>query len=234
MKLHWKGLGLSIIIIAILLFLFVPAVMRFKQKSTIVLIDSEMINPDIVMRSVVHISADAGWEGSGVYVGNGLILTAGHVIDEAYNFTVTFENGLAHKSATFYREPTCDIGFIYLEYHEGPALVFDDDGCSRGDVTYIFGNPFGRYYDFSVTKGIISSINRDCDGFFGGKIMLQSDAAAYPGNSGGPVTDDEGEIIGILVGGAGGSDNISLIIPADVCRQAMKIYLEILKLAEME
>ena len=196
-------------------------------------------SPDVVMQSVVHIGAsgDYGdWQGSGVYVGNGLILTAGHVVEDANTFVVTFENEpSSYASSTFYQESTTDVGFIYLEDYDGPALTFDDDNSDiRGDDVWIFGSPFGFEYRFSVTKGILSSVQRDCDGFFGEKIMLQSDAASYPGNSGGPVTDDEGEIIGILVGGIRGSDNISLIIPADICEQVMNIYLEILKLAEME
>ena len=193
---------------------------------------------DAVMQSVVHVGASGdydSWQGSGVYVGNGLILTAGHVVDGADTFVVTFENEpSSYASSTFYSDETVDVGFIYLEDYDGPALWFDDDGCGRGDVVYIFGNPFGWLNAFSVTEGIISSTQRDCDGFFGDKIMLQSDAAAYPGNSGGPVTDADGEIIGILVGGVRGSDNISLIVPARICEQSMSIYREILKLEEME
>ena len=195
-------------------------------------------SPDLVMQSVVHIGAsgDYGdWQGSGVYVGNGLILTAGHVVDGADTFVVSFEDSQSsYASSTFYKEPTADVGFILLEGYDGPTLVFDNDGYDRGDTAFIFGSPFGWDYKFSVSKGIIASVQRDCDGFFGEKILLQSDAASYPGNSGGAVTDDEGEIIGILVGGMWGSDNISLIIPADICRQSMRIYLEILKLASME
>jgi len=192
------------------------------------------LTPDEIMQSVVHIGTDAGWQGSGVYVGKGLILTAGHVIEGGWSFTVTFEDGTIRESCKSYQESMTDVGFIYLEDYDGYSLGFNSDECNRGDDVYIFGSPFGWEYNFSVTKGIISSINRDCGGFFGDKIMFQSDAASYPGNSGGPVTDDEGEIIGILVGGVGGSDNISLIIPADICEASMEVYLAMLRLAEME
>lgn len=205
---------------------------------TVMLIDRslrlDLCNPDIIMQSVVHIEADAGWQGSGSYVGNGLILTAGHVVDEGWSFTITFEDGTKYISSKFYLEETTDVGFILIGDCNSPILVFDDDGYSRGDVAFVYGNPFGYDYCFSVTKGIISSVDRNCEGFFGEKIMLQVDAAAYPGNSGGPVTDDEGEIIGILVGGLSwGGDNIGLCIPSMVCQQSMRIYLEILKLEEM-
>ena len=190
---------------------------------------------DKVFRSVVHISADAGWEGSGSYVGNGLILTAGHVVDEGWSFTITFEDGTEYISTEFYLEPVSDVGFIFIGNCDRRELVFDSDGYSRGNTAFVYGNPFGWVYNFSVTKGIISSVNRDCEGFFGEKIMLQVDAAAYPGNSGGPITDDEGEIIGILVGGLSyGADNIGLCIPSAICEQAMKTYLSILEMAELK
>lgn len=192
-------------------------------------------NPNTIMQSVVHISADAGWEGSGSYIGNGLILSAGHVVDGATQFIITFEDGTEYVSTEFYLEPVSDVGFILIRNCDSPALTFDDDGYSRGDTAFVYGSPFGWDYCFSVTKGIISSVNRDCEGFFGEKLMLQVDAAAYPGNSGGPVVDDEGEIIGILVGGLSwGGDNIGLCIPSGICEQSMKIYLEILALEEME
>jgi len=196
------------------------------------------ISPDDIMQSVVHIGAsgDYGdWQGSGAYVGNGLIITAGHVIDGAETFVITFENEpSSYASSTFYKEPTADVGFIYLEDYDGPALNFVNRSSNRGDTTFIFGNPFGWDYNFSVSKGVVASINRDCGGFFGDKIMLQSDAASYPGNSGGPITDEDGQMIGILVGGVRGTDNISLVIPANICEQSMNIYLEILKLSRME
>ena len=190
---------------------------------------------DRVMSSVVHISADAGWQGSGSYVGNGLILTAGHVVDEGWSFTITFEDGTEYISTEFYLEPVSDVGFIFIGDCNGYVLRFDDDGYRRGDTAFVYGSPFGWDYCFSVIKGIISSVDRDCEGFFGEKIMLQVDAAAYPGNSGGPVIDDEGEIIGILVGGLFyGADNIGLCIPSVICERAMKTYLSILAMAELE
>ena len=192
---------------------------------------------DRIMKSVVHIYSDAGWQGSGSYIGNGLILTAGHIVGgEGYGameFIVTFENGIEYISTESYLESAADVGFIYINDCNSPILVFDNDGYSRGDTAFVYGSPFGFDYCFSVTKGIISSVDRDCEGFFGEKIMLQVDAAAYPGNSGGPVTDDEGEIIGILVGGSWGSECISLCVPAKICEQALKTYLSILEMEKL-
>lgn len=207
---------------------------RYSQKN----IQSFVISKSIVervMSSVVHIETDVGWQGSGSYIGNGLILTAGHIVDEGWSFTITFEDGTEYISTDFYLESASDVRFIYIGDCNSPVLIFDNDGYLRGDTAFVFGNPFGWDYCFSVSKGIISSVNRDCEGFFGEKIMLQVDAATYPGNSGGPVTDDEGEIIGILVGGpAWSGDNIGLCIPGKICRRAMITYLSILEMAKLQ
>lgn len=214
-------------------------VIGYVSLATGVYLDNRLSVVDEVFRSVVHIEADAGWQGSGSYVGDGLILTAGHVVGgEGYgalNFTITFEDGTEYISTEFYLEGAADVGFIYIGDCNSPILAFDDDTIQRGDIAFMYGNPFGWDYCFSVSKGIISSVNRDCDGFFGQKIMLQTDAAAYPGCSGGPVVDTDGEIIGILVGGlAYGGDNIGLCIPARICEQALKTYLSILEMSRLE
>ncbi len=191
------------------------------------------LTPDDIMKSVVHIQTDAGKQGSGCYVGHGLIMTAGHVINGAYGFTVTFENGVVYESDITYAEPEADVGFIYIGVEVCPALIFDNDGFTRGNTVFVYGNPHGWIHRFSVTKGIVSNAARDCEGFFGNKLMLQVDAASWPGNSGGPVTDAEGEIVGILVGGYWESDNMSLCIPVGVCRQAMNTYLQILAMESL-
>ena len=196
------------------------------------------LTPDDIMQSVCHIGASGdygSWEASGVYVGNGLILTAGHVVDGADTFVVTFENEpSSYASSTFYQESTVDIGFIYLEDYDGPVLCFEDGGFNRGDSVWIYGNTFGWLNHFSVTEGIISNICRDCDGFFGEKLLFQVDAASWPGNSGGPVVDDEGEIIGILVGGYGFSECLSYCVPATICERAMITYLSILEMSRLQ
>ncbi len=232
---YWIGLVVLVLSLSAIVCVHYNQPGSFLDRSGISPV-SAPFSPDLVMQSVVHIGASGDWgdwQGSGAYVGNGLILTAGHVIDGADTFVITFENSQSsYSSSVFYLELTVDVGFILLGDYDGPALGFDRDGLIRGDTVFIFGNPFGWSYNFSVTKGIVSSINRDRDEFFGEKIMLQSDAAGFPGVSGGPVTDDEGEIIGICVGGVQGG--ISLIVPGPICEQVMNIYLEILKLAEMD
>ncbi len=190
---------------------------------------------DTVFRSVCHIAVEGNWgtwEGSGSYIGNGLILTAGHIVQDANKFTVAFEDGTVCESYKYYLEPTSDVGFIYLGDYDGPKLDFNLDSVSTGDDVFCFGNPFGLAYSFSVSKGIISALNRDMGGWYGSKLLIQCDAAGFPGISGGPATDDEKGILGICVGGIPGG--ITLLIPARVCQQSMRTYLSILAMEKLK
>jgi len=98
------------------------------------------------------------------------------------------------------------------------------NNLKKGLDVFVIGCPFGYELRFTVTKGIISGLERDCDGFFGEKLILQVDAQSWPGNSGGPVYNMRGQIIGILVGGYYNADGIGLCIPSDVINGILNIY----------
>jgi len=199
---------------------------------------TQRINFANVMESVVHISVDAeygGWQGSGVYIGDGLILTAGHVVDGAESFTVTFENGCVYDSNDFYQEEMSDVGFILIEDVDcHTPIPFDNRSLDRGEAAWVFGSPYGTEFLFTVSEGIVSNNTLTCGGFFGEKSIFMVDAASYPGNSGGPVVDSEGEIIGILVGGYGYSDNLSICIRVDVIVLSLDKYLAKLALERLK
>jgi len=195
----------------------------------------------LAMQSVVHIRAGDpndeegnSWEGSGVYVGNNLIMTARHVIKGQTKFKITFENGIEYKANYVYIESASDVGFIYVEgMLLCEPLIIDIQELRRGDEVYILGNPFGLRFKFSVSKGIVSAVHRDAEGFFGDKLIFQSDAASCPGNSGGPVINELGEVVGILVGGYGNVDNLSLCIPANICQKSLEICLKVIEMKEL-
>ncbi len=195
------------------------------------------VNPVDVMDSVVHIDVKTeygSWQGSGVYIGDGIILTAGHVVEDAKSFTITFEDGCVYDSNDYYQEEVSDVGFILLDNSVCHApIVFDNRVLGRGESVWVLGSPYGTEFLFTVSKGIISNTTLDCDGYFGGKPIFMADAASYPGNSGGPVVDSDGEIIGILVGGYGRSDNLSICIRVDVIVLSLNKYLAQLELERL-
>ncbi len=204
-----------------------------------IVIDIIEVNPVDVMESVVHIAVETeygGWQGSGVYIGGGLILTAGHVVDGATNFILTFEDGCVYESEEFYKEDVSDVGFILLDTGDSvchTSIPFDNRTLARGEDVWILGSPYGTEFLFTVSKGIVSNTTLTCDGFFGEKPIFMVDAASYPGNSGGPVVDEDGEIIGILVGGYGSYDNLSICIRVDVIVLSLEKYKAQLKLENL-
>lgn len=213
--------------------LFWPVPVEIRQ---VMVTQQEMIA--LAMKSVVHIRAGDefdGLQGSGVYVGNGLIMTARHIVKEWTEFKVTFENGTEYTSDWAITESTSDVGFIHIGgLPLCEPLKLNAHKLVRGDTVFILGNPFGLTFKFSATKGMVSAIDRDAEGFFGEKLIFQTDAAAYPGNSGGPVLNEFGEIVGIIVGIHSGADNLSLCIPAEICENALETCLSILEMRELK
>jgi len=161
------------------------------------------------------------WTGSGVVIDSG-ILTAAHVIRNCDNFKIYFRDGTIYDSNEYYISDYIDCGIIKINDKNLVSAHFgDSDNLKIGDEIYIVGCPFGYEMAWTLTKGIISGLNRDID-FFGEGLLLQGDAASWPGNSGGGVFDSKGSLIGILVGGVGGYDSISLIVPIKDCLDFME------------
>ena len=170
------------------------------------------------------------WSGSGVNVAaDGLILTAGHVVGEDYEnvtyFRIVLNDGTEYISMSSFKSDTDDCAYIDIDPNEAiPYLEFSDYDKQRvGDDVYVIGSPYGYGLMNSVTKGIISGFGRVIP-FFGEKALLQVDAASNPGNSGGPVINEDGKIIGILIGGFTGGDGIGICTPSSVCEGLLKIY----------
>jgi len=92
-----------------------------------------------------------------------------------------------------------------------------------GEEVFIIGASFGKEQFPSVTKGIVS-----CVGFnipvFGDKMLLKVDAASCPGNSGSPVFNKDGKVVGILVGGYNGADDMSICIPSNIIEAVIEKY----------
>jgi len=185
--------------------------------------------PNLVKESLplcvyVEVVADDGWEwsGSGVIVASNIILTAGHVVEDADKIVVITDSNEMYNAIGWYEDEKNDCGIIVLRSEfKDYAQFADSNELLIGESVYIVGSPYGKELFNNVTFGIISGLNRDAD-FFGECGMITSDAAANPGNSGGPVFNMRGEIIGILVGGINGADGISFITPSNICKKLLE------------
>ena len=157
---------------------------------------------DRVMPSIVQIRVGASGTGSGMVIDrDGHILTNRHVIENATSIVVELPDGTTATAEVMGSDAGNDLAVIRAELPAealSPA-TFGDSGAVRvGEPVFAIGNPFGL--GFTVTSGIISGLGRESDGEPGGhriRGVLQTDAAVNPGNSGGPLFNADGEVIGI-------------------------------------
>jgi S1-C subfamily serine protease len=143
--------------------------------------------------------------GSGVVVDEtGSILTSLHVVDGAGNIQVTFADGTESDAVVVGTQPENDIAVLQpaqLPAVLVPAVLGNPNSMQVGDEAFVVGNPFGLYS--SMSAGVISGFNRTFrppKGKAELKGLIQIDAAVNPGNSGGPLLNRDGFVIGIVTG----------------------------------
>jgi serine protease Do len=165
-----------------------------------------------VKKGAVTIRTPSG-HGSGFFVsGDGKIITNEHVVGANKEVMVITSTGeeLAHVLHT---DAMRDVALIQVNSrHADHPLQISQKEARIGEQIYVVGTPLSEDLSFSVTRGIVSG-NRETNGL----PLLQTDAAVNPGNSGGPVLDQFGNVVGIAVSGifsrSGGSLNTNFLIP---------------------
>ncbi|MEO9780631.1 MAG: trypsin-like peptidase domain-containing protein [Sedimentitalea sp.] len=157
--------------------------------------------------------------GSGFIISDdGQIVTNHHVVDGADSVTVKLADGRSFEATVIGSDPMTDVALLQLETEETlPVVAFGESDTMRaGDEVVAVGNPFGL--GGTVTSGIISAVSRDIhsgpyDDF------IQTDAAINRGNSGGPLFNNDGEVIGVntaIFSPDGGSVGIGFAVPSDL------------------
>ncbi len=167
--------------------------------------------------------------GSGFVIDpNGIIITNDHVIKGADQIDVTFPDGTTLNAQIIGRDAATDLAVLRVEPKEKlPAVALgDSDTALSGDWVLAIGNPFGLGGSLSV--GIISARNRDIQsGLY--DDFIQTDAAINKGNSGGPLFNMAGEVIGVnsaILSPTGGSVGIGFAIPSNLVRHVVDQLLE--------
>ena len=160
------------------------------------------------MQSVVKVNSSLypEYPASGFYIGDGIIVTAGHVSEVDHITSVEFEDGVVCDVLERIVHPDFDCGFLLITPVDKPGLKFDPDPVKRGLVVLTMGNPSIRedHFEFLATKGIVTGFY-ELDDPFGDVLLFISDAVAHCGNSGSVVVDLDGEIRGMYVGGTPGA-----------------------------
>lgn len=168
-------------------------------------------------------------QGSGFMIdGDGHIVTNNHVIEDADLIEVTFPNGDTYEAELIGRDPATDIAVLKIETSaEIPAVPWGDSDTSEvGEWVIAIGNPFG--YSGSVAAGIISARNRDISS---GNYddFIQTDVAINRGNSGGPLFNMQGEVIGVntaILSPTGYSVGISFSVPSELAQSIVAQLIE--------
>ena len=155
------------------------------------------VNPSVV--SILSSTAKGDYVGTGIILSDdGYILTNAHVLEDAKECVVILANGDAITSSLVGIDNAHDIAVVKIRAQGLPTVEFgDSDGLLVGDKAYAIGNPLGLELRGTMTDGIISAISRSMSVEGGRVSMLQTNAALNNGNSGGPLINEYGQIIGI-------------------------------------
>lgn len=165
----------------------------------------EQVNPGVVTIRVT--TASGGSLGSGwVYSADGYIVTNQHVIEEATRVEVDFSSGYKTYGEVVGTDPHADLAVIRVDVpaEELHPLTLGDSSTLRvGQIVVAIGNPFGL--QGTMTTGVISALGRNLPsnvqattgGYFSAGDIIQTDAPLNPGNSGGPLLNLRGEVIGV-------------------------------------
>ena len=165
---------------------------------------------------------ESGTLGSGFVVsGDGYVMTNNHVVDGAGEIYVIFSDGREYKTKIVGRTPEIDIAILKIESTEKfkPIEFANSDETKIGQWAIAFGNPLGL--NNTMTVGVVSATGRSSLGIEKVENFIQTDAAINQGNSGGPLIDINGRLIGIntaIMSQSGGSVGIGFAIPANLAK----------------
>src|ERR1700728_1638188 len=160
-------------------------------------------------------------QGSGFLISpDGLVLTNAHVVDGAKEVTVKLSDHREFKAKVLGADRSSDIAVLKIDAHDLPTVrLGNSDQLGVGDYVLAIGEPFGL--EETATAGIVSAKARSLPGD-GYVPFIQTDAAVNPGNSGGPLFDDTGAVVGInaqIYTTSGGYEAVSFAVPINLAVQ---------------
>ena len=172
-------------------------------------------------------------QGSGfVWDTRGHIVTNRHVVVDAERISVQFSDGSAYAAEIVGLDQDSDLAVIRVERDAEqltPVTLGDSNMVRVGQLAITIGNPFGQ--EFTTTTGIVSAIGRTLrtsDSHFSLPKMIQTDAPMNPGNSGGPLLNRRGQVIGVdaqIITRSGSNTGIGFAIPVNIAKQVVPVLI---------
>jgi serine protease Do len=152
--------------------------------------------------------------GAGVLAGDGLVLTNNHVAGDGHALEVTLDDGGPYKAKVIKRKVDADLALLQISDHGHAGAIFSTQEPRPGEMVFAYGHPWGQRN--VLTGGVLSAVTTAWTRR-GELTILRSDVQLAPGNSGGPLLNAAGEVLGLNAMILGGDQSVA--IPASVIRE---------------
>jgi S1-C subfamily serine protease len=194
----------------------------------VVNITTQILRPDFFWGTVPEEGAGSGF----VWDDQGRIITNYHVIEDAHSIQVSFAPGVVMPAQVVGADPGNDLAVIQVDAlpeNVHPLPLADSDALQVGQIVVAIGNPFGRFQR-TMTSGIISALDRTIN-TQGNRVLrrvIQTDADINHGNSGGPLLDSSGRVIGVIsaiYSPTGANAGVGLAIPINKAKRVAPVLI---------
>ncbi len=199
-----------------------------KVNPSVVNITTQILRPDFFWGTVPEEGAGSGF----LWDDQGHIITNYHVIEDAHSIQVSFAPGVVMPAQVVGADPGNDLAVIQVENppeNVHPLPLADSDALQVGQIVVAIGNPFGRFQR-TMTMGVISALDRTIKVQEGRVLrkVIQTDADINHGNSGGPLLDSSGRVIGVIsaiYSPTGANAGVGLAIPVNKAKRVAPVLI---------